>query len=69
MRKRLLYAALLVIAVLHQDFWLWKDRSLVFGFLPVELLYHSLYTLGVAILMWLLASYAWPDDLDKEGGR
>ena len=66
MRKRLLYAAVLIVAVVHQDFWLWDERNLVFGFLPVELLFHSLYTLAVAVLMWLLAEYAWPEDLEEE---
>ncbi len=54
-----------VLYVLHQDFWNWKDaRPLVFGFLPVGLFYHGVYTLACAALMALLCKYAWPAHLD-----
>ena len=33
--------------VLHQDFWFWTTATpLVFGFLPVGLFYHAVYSLG-----------------------
>ena len=66
MKRRLLYAALLLAALLHHDFWFWNDRTLFFGVLPVGLLYHVVYTLAVVGLMWLLAEYAWPVHLDKD---
>jgi hypothetical protein len=59
---------LLVLAVyaLHQDFWFWRQaRPLVFGFLPVGLFYHAVYTVGVAALLWLLVRVAWPEHLEK----
>ncbi len=65
-KRRLLYAALLLAALLHQDFWFWSDRTLVFGVLPIGLLYHVVYTLAVVGLMWLLAEYAWPVHLDED---
>ena len=50
--------------VLHQDFWWWDNRTLVFGFLPVSLLYHAVFSI-VAGLIWALASkYAWPADIE-----
>jgi len=66
MKKRFLYFALFVMAALHQDFWYWRDPSLVFGFLPVGLVYHAGYTLAAALLMWLLARHAWPAHLEAE---
>jgi hypothetical protein len=66
MKKRTLYLALLVMAALHQDSWYWRDSSLVFGFLPVGLVYHAAYTLAAALLMWLLAKHAWPAHLEEE---
>jgi hypothetical protein len=66
MRKRLLYVVLLLVAVLHQDFWFWSDSTLVVGFLPAGLAYHAVYTLIVALLMWLLAEYAWPTHLEED---
>ena len=64
-----LVLALLVVAfyVLHQDLWLWDTaRPLVFGFLPVGLFYHAVYTVAVSGLMWLLVRHAWPEQLERE---
>ena len=33
MKKTLAFAALILLYVLHQDFWLWDNGTLVFGFL------------------------------------
>jgi hypothetical protein len=52
--------AALVLALVHQDFWLWRDRTLVFGFFPIGLLYHTAYSV-VAASFWALAMrVAWP---------
>ena len=66
MIRLILYFALLVMAALHQDFWNWRDASLVFGFLPVGIAYHAAYTIIAALLMWLLAKFAWPAHLEQE---
>ena len=72
--KRLLLASLVVVLyLLHQDFWFWRTpRPLVFGFLPIGLFYHVVYTLAVVALMWLLVKFAWPSHLEsasEEEGR
>ncbi|MBI3269027.1 MAG: DUF3311 domain-containing protein [Planctomycetes bacterium] len=76
--RRLLTALVLALIVLHQDFWLWKDARLVFGFLPAGLAYHAAYSVAAAGLLALLVRFAWPHDLeaietplagsDKRGG-
>ena len=58
----MLYAALAVLFLLHQDFWLWDDASTRLG-LPAGLTYHVLYCLAVAGLMALLVRFAWPAHL------
>jgi hypothetical protein len=63
-----LFLALLVCVLyaLHQDLLLWRTaRPLAFGFLPVGLLYHALYTLACSVLMIVLCRYAWPSHLDR----
>jgi hypothetical protein len=56
------------VYVLHQDFWFWRQaRPLLFGFVPVGLFYHVLYTLAVSCTMWLLVRYAWPSHLEPDG--
>lgn len=67
MRNWLLAAAASGLYLLHQDFWFWNAaRPLVFGFLPVGLFYHALYSLAVAALMWALVRFAWPAHLEAD---
>ena len=52
MKKLLLLLAVLVVYVLHQDFWNWKQSDpLIFGFLPIGLAYHAGYSILASILM------------------
>ncbi len=57
----------MVLAVLHQDFWLWDDGSVLLGFLPAGLAYHAGYSLAVGVFWWLVVRFAWPAGLDDEG--
>ncbi|MCB9891429.1 MAG: hypothetical protein H6833_07270 [Planctomycetes bacterium] len=54
----------IVLVVLHGDFWNWADRTLCLGFLPAGLAYHLLYSLGCALLWWWASRYAWPSELE-----
>jgi hypothetical protein len=54
-----------VLFIAHQDFWLWDDRSLVFGFLPIGLAYHALYSLAAAGLWALAIKFAWPSHIEQ----
>ncbi len=65
-RPGILYTALALLFVLHQDFWLWNDAGMLLG-LPVGLTYHVVYCLVVAALMALLVRFAWPTHLDAGG--
>src|SRR4051812_19217114 len=70
MKSFSLAALIIVLYVLHQDFWFWRTaHPLVFGFLPIGLAYHGAYCVAAAMLMWLLTSIAWPSHLDKDPGR
>lgn len=63
--KWLLTTVVVVVLVIHQDFWLWTNKTLVFGFLPIGLAYHALYTLLAAFTMWLLVRFAWPKEIEE----
>jgi len=63
--RRLLYAALAALAVLHHDLWLWNDGRVIAG-LPVGLLYHLGFCAAAAVLMLLLVRFAWPEGLEAE---
>ena len=59
-------ASVMLLYVLHQDFWFWYDaRPLVFGFLPIGLFYHAAFTVATAAVLWLLVKTAWPAHLDE----
>ena len=58
--------AVVLLYVLHQDFWFWRDaRPLVFGFLPIGLFYHAAFTVATAGVLSLLVTYAWPSHLEE----
>ena len=64
--KYFVWFLIVLLVVLHQDFWNWTDGQLVFGFLPVGLAYHVAHSLA-AVLIWLLAvRYAWPADDERD---
>ena len=62
--KWLLTLMVIVVYILHQDFWLWSDRSLVLGFLPIGLAYHAGYAVLAACMMAVLVKCAWPTELE-----
>jgi hypothetical protein len=67
MKKVLLVLAVVVLYVLHQDFWFWRTAyPLVFGFIPIGLFYHGAFSVAAALLMWLLVKFAWPAHLEEE---
>jgi hypothetical protein len=58
--RGLLYAALVLLFVLHQDLWLWDDPRIVLG-LPVGLTYHFAYCIAASLLLGLTVWFAWPE--------
>lgn len=63
----LVVAVIALFYLLHQDWWHWPvARPLAFGFLPVGLWYHALYTIAAALLMAALVRWCWPAGLERE---
>ena len=59
--------AVVVLYILHQDFWFWRTAyPLVFGFVPIGLFYHGCFSIAASLLMWLLVKFAWPTRLERE---
>ena len=63
--KHIVWILLLLLIVLHQDFWFWTDDTLVAGFMPIGLAYHVGLSLAASVVWWLATKYAWP--VDDEG--
>jgi hypothetical protein len=76
MKRILLVVAVIALYALHQDFWNWRTARLTipslgidwlpFGFVPIGLFYHALFSIAAAGLMWLLVTFAWPAHLEQE---
>lgn len=65
--KKLVYGLLILLAVLHQDFWWWDTYDpLVFGFIPIGLAYHAGVSLAAAILWALAIRHCWPAGVDDD---
>ncbi len=65
--RGLVYGLIVLLALLHQDFWWWDDSdTLVFGFVPVGLAYHAILSLAAALLWALAVKFCWPADVDVE---
>lgn len=64
--KQVVVVSVVLLALLHQDFWWWDSRALVFDFMPIGLAWHALISLAAAIVWWLAVVYCWPDALDEE---
>ena len=71
MKVKCLLAAVWIAAllVLHQDFWLWKDNSLLFGCVPIGLAYHAGFTVVAAITLFAFTRLIWPKHLEEEENR
>ncbi len=59
------WGIVLVLAIIHQDFWYWDDRTLVFGFLPIGLFYHALLSVACAVTWALAVKFAWPHHIEE----
>jgi len=55
----------LILIVLHQDYWQWSRTEVVFGFVPYALAYH----MGISIvtaMVWLLAvNLCWSNSAEE----
>ncbi|PQO36068.1 DUF3311 domain-containing protein [Bremerella cremea] len=62
---------LLVVAliILRQDLWLWNNGTLVWGFMPITLLWQAGISIGASIVWFLATIFAWPSDLIEEVQR
>ncbi len=64
--KYVIWLLVIVLIILHQDNWNWDDDTLVFGFMPITLLYHAGISVAAGVTWFLAIQFAWPTDLDEE---
>ena len=64
--KFVVYGLICLLAIVHQDYWLW-DRidPLILGFIPIGLAYQAGVSVVAAILWALAVKFCWPTDVDE----
>ncbi|QNN21653.1 DUF3311 domain-containing protein [Planctomycetales bacterium ZRK34] len=63
--RKIVWLLVIALFVLHQDFWFWDNRTLVFGFLPIGLFYHAMFSFAAAGVWLLAVKFAWPDEIEQ----
>ena len=63
--KAVVFLLFFVLLILHQDGWAWSDDTLVFGFMPMALAYHAVFSLACAVLGGLAIKFLWPHEQEK----
>lgn len=63
--KKVVWGLVLFLAIIHQDFWLWDNETLLFGFMPISLAYHAGISLAAAITWYMATLYCWPEEIDE----
>lgn len=59
------WAFVVILAIVHYDFWYWEDRTLLFGFLPIGLGFQALISLLAGIAWALVVRCAWPAEIEE----
>jgi uncharacterized protein DUF3311 len=62
--RKTVWVLVVLLAILHFDFWFWSDRTLLFGFLPIGLGYHAGFSIACGFVWLLAVKFAWPEDLE-----
>jgi hypothetical protein len=63
--QNIIIGLVILLAIVHQDFWFWDSNTQVLGFMPIGLAYHAFYSLLAAALWVLAIKIAWPHDLER----
>lgn len=64
--RYVVWLLVVVLIVLRQDLWHWNDATLVWGFMPITLLWQAGISVAASIVWFLATIYAWPTDLVEE---
>ncbi len=62
--KYVVWGLIVALLVLHQDNWFWDSTTLVWGFMPVALLYHAGISVAAGVTWCLATRYCWPEGLE-----
>ncbi len=55
-----------LLLILHQDYWFWSNKTLVFGILPMGLFWHICISIAATLTWYLATQIAWPRETQSE---
>jgi len=64
--KYTVWGLVVLLMILHHDIWFWENDTLVFGFMPITLLYHAGISLAAGVTWFLAIKFTWPEHLDDD---
>lgn len=64
--KYVVWGLVVFLLIIHQDNWLWDNTTLVFGFMPITLLFHAGISVAAGIVWYLATIYCWPKELEMD---
>ena len=51
----------ILLLILHQDYWQWERNDIVFGFLPYTMAYNIGISVATALLWVVVCAFLWPE--------
>ena len=63
--NKLAWSFIAVLAILHYDFWYWADSTLVFGFMPIGLVYQAMISVLAALGWFMVVKFSWPTAMEE----
>jgi hypothetical protein len=63
--RGVVWGLVVLLGILHYDFWYWGDRTLVLGFMPIGLAYHAVFSIAAGVTWALVIKFAWPTHLEE----
>ena len=63
--KLFVWILVVLLLIIHQDNWLWENSTLVFGFMPITLLFHAGISIAAGIVWYMATLYCWPTELEQ----
>ncbi|MEW4529886.1 MAG: DUF3311 domain-containing protein [Maioricimonas sp. JB045] len=64
--RYVVWGIIVLLIIAHQDIWYWDDPTLVFGFMPIGLLYHATISVLAASTWFLATIFAWPQGIEED---
>ena len=62
--RKTVWVLVVLLAIVHFDFWFWDDRTLLFGFLPVGLGFHAGFSIACGVVWLMAVKFCWPADVE-----